>query len=208
MTALTVGDLGRDRLDEAARLLARSFDDDPLFVHLVPDGLRRPGALRAYMVAACRDALPFGQVHLAQEGATAVGAAVWLPPGASPPSALRQLRTGATVLRCAVLGSPRRVLVDGWRVLAAVERAHPHDPHWYLAVLGADVGKQGRGVGTALLAPVLARADAEGLACHLETAKSRNLAWYGRHGFEVVDELRPFPHGPPLWTMRREPRAA
>ena len=208
MTApVAVAGLGPDRLAEGARVLARSFDDDPLFAHLAPRAHRRPGALRLYMAATCRDALPFGQVHVALDGGRAVGVAAWLPPGAHPPSLVRQARLGAVVLRCALRSSPR-VLTDGVRVLAAVERAHPREEHWYLALLGADVGEQGRGVGSALLAPVLARADAEGLPCYLETTKPRNLAWYGRHGFGVADELRPVPGGPPVWTMRREPRAA
>ena len=32
--------------------------------------------------------------------------------------------------------------------------------------------------------------DREGLPAYLETGKERNLAFYGRHGFRVVDEIR------------------
>jgi len=89
--------------------------------------------------------------------------------------------------------------------LATVERHHPHDRHLYLAVLGVDPGAQGSGVGSSLLAPGLELCDREGLAAYLETGKERNLAFYGRHGFEVTGQLT-LPRGPTVWLMRREPR--
>jgi MFS family permease len=51
-------------------------------------------------------------------------------------------------------------------------------PHWYLWLLGVDPDRQGQGVGSALLAPILARADAEGLPCALETLTERNVWFY------------------------------
>ncbi len=78
--------------------------------------------------------------------------------------------------------------------------------HWYLPTLGVDPLSQGRGVGGALLQPVLARADAEGLFCYLETEKEINVTFYRRHGFEVVVE-DDFPNGGiHFWTMRRHPQ--
>jgi ribosomal protein S18 acetylase RimI-like enzyme len=84
------------------------------------------------------------------------------------------------------------------------ERLVP-EPHWYLMILGVDPPHQGRGVGGTLIRPTLARADAEGVRCYLETAKERNLAFYRRHGFEVAAE-DDVPDGPHVWMMTREPR--
>ena len=50
---------------------------------------------------------------------------------------------------------------------------------------------QGRGVGSALLEPALARADGEGMPCYLETQKEENLSFYARHGFAVRDTALP-----------------
>ncbi len=49
--------------------------------------------------------------------------------------------------------------------------------------------QQGKGVGGALMRPVLEHCDAEGIPCYLESSKERNLPFYRRHGFEVVEEL-------------------
>jgi GNAT superfamily N-acetyltransferase len=88
--------------------------------------------------------------------------------------------------------------------LGRVERRHPHDRHLYLAVLGVDPDRQGTGVGSALLAPALELCDRERLPAYLETGKERNIAFYGRHGFRVIERLT-LPAGPPAWLMRREP---
>jgi GNAT superfamily N-acetyltransferase len=44
-----------------------------------------------------------------------------------------------------------------------MEQRHPHDPsHWYLFILGTEQAAQGQGLGSALLAHMLARVDAAG----------------------------------------------
>jgi len=64
--------------------------------------------------------------------------------------------------------------------LGNVERAHPHEPHYYLSVLGVDPGSQGRGVGSALLAPGLGLCDREGVPAYLETG--RRATWASTSG--------------------------
>ena len=91
------------------------------------------------------------------------------------------------------------------RLLALVECKHPREPHWYLATSGTAVEQQGKGVGGALMRPVLDALRRRGLPCYLESSKERNVPFYRRHGFEVVEEV-PLPgDGPTLWTMWREP---
>ncbi len=72
-----------------------------------------------------------------------------------------------------------------------MERAHPPVPrHFYLAVLGIDPPHQGRGLGSALLAPVLELCDREAVHAYLESSKERNVDFYSRHGFRVTREIR------------------
>jgi GNAT superfamily N-acetyltransferase len=93
----------------------------------------------------------------------------------------------------------------GINLLAAVDKVHPHEPHWYLALLGTDPLVQGRGAGGRLLQPVLNIADNDGVLTYLETQKPENIAFYSRHGFTVADEIS-IEGSPTVWTMRREPR--
>jgi len=75
-----------------------------------------------------------------------------------------------------------------------------------LYYVGVTPTQQGHGIGSALLASFLARADAEALPCYLETGVARNVGFYERQGFQVVAEGVLPREGPRLWAMLRVPR--
>ena len=78
--------------------------------------------------------------------------------------------------------------------------------HFYLQGLGTDPDRQGEGLGSAVMQPVLERCDADGLPAYLESTKERNVGFYEQHGFEVVGKEQIASDGPMLWLMWREPR--
>jgi GNAT superfamily N-acetyltransferase len=73
-------------------------------------------------------------------------------------------------------------------------------------MLGTAPAHQGKGVGSALMQPVLRICDEEGIPAYLESSKKANLAFYRRHGFVERDPLHVPDGGPPIWPMWREPR--
>ena len=85
---------------------------------------------------------------------------------------------------------------------AALHAVGPVPPFWYLGVLATHPSVQGRGWGTAVLAPAFAVADADGLDCWLETSKPTNTEFYMRRGFVERIEVD-VPDGPTTWWMRR-----
>lgn len=92
------------------------------------------------------------------------------------------------------------------RGLLRAQSMHPEEPpHAYLAILGTDPAAQGRGLGSAMMAPVLEQCDRDGLGAYLESSKDQNIYFYARHGFRVTAERR-LPRGPRLWPMWRDPR--
>ncbi len=184
--------------------LARAFHHDPVLDFLVPDLLQQARAALTFMGTVLIDGRPFHEVWVAREEDLIVGAAVWLPPGAYPRGRRRDAANLLHDLRSVHRLGTRAIA--GMRLYGAIDRAHHRvdEPHWYLALLGSDPGWQRRGVGSALVGTVLERADRERTVAYLETQKAENVPWYRRHGFEVVDELRP--RGcPTMWAMRREP---
>jgi ribosomal protein S18 acetylase RimI-like enzyme len=191
----TAGDV-----DAVAAQMARTFFDDPVMSHIFRNVRRRDAALRAYFGTQMRsDYLPFGGCYMAEGYA---GSAIWAPAGKPLHTGLGGLLTMLPVFPY-VAATMRTTM----RLLTLVESKHPREPHWYLASLGTAVEQQGKGVGGALMRPVLEHCDAEGIPCYLESSKERNLPFYRRHGFEVVEEV-PLPDdGPTLWTMWREPTA-
>lgn len=187
----------RGAVGALAHSLTLAFHDDPVQRYLFPGerGYRRRG--RANFALLLRRTLEIGEVYAAPENA---GASLWIPPGRSFVEGWRGSWFGVRSL--VLLRSQVRRGLGFFELLA---RHHPRGRHWYLPVLGTAPEHQGRGHGSALLAPVLARCDAEGVPAYLESSKERNLAFYRRHGFEVTATIR-IPGGPELWPMLRKPR--
>jgi len=182
-----------------AAQMARTFLDDPVTSHIFRNEARREAGLRAYFGTQMKaDYLPFGGCYTAEGYA---GSAIWAPAGKPLQTVLAGMLTMLPVLPY-VIANMRTT----FQLLTLIESKHPREPHWYLASLGTAVEQQGKGVGGALMRPVLDHCDAEGIPCYLESSKERNLPFYRRHGFEVVEEV-PLPgDGPSLWTMWREPQ--
>ncbi|MER6947512.1 GNAT family N-acetyltransferase [Nonomuraea sp. NPDC000554] len=98
---------------------------------------------------------------------------------------------------------------NGARLLAlgqALAPRHPdREPHLYLPCMGVVSGRQGAGLGSAMLRHRLERADADGLAAYLEASSPRSRALYQRHGFEDLGEPVRVADSPLLWPMWRPP---
>lgn len=178
--------------------LARAFDDDPVTRWLFPAN-RYGDRLRQYFAMYLRRiSLRHGTTYTTEDHR---GGAIWLPPGKWELTPWDIVRTLPTTSR-----SLGRRLPFALRTLLQIEHRHPKVPHYYLATLGTDPAHQGQGVGSALMQPVLARCDAEGLPAYLESSKERNVPFYARHGFEVTEELDLLGGGPRIWLMWRTPR--
>ena len=186
-------------VDVMAAQLCRAFFDDPVIGFVFRNERRRNRGMHRYFTSQMRgDYLPFGGCYTTDDYQ---GAAVWGPAG-------KPLLTGLAGITnlVAVLPYVASHLKPTLQLISLMESLHPHEPHWYLATLGTDPAAQGRGVGSALMRPVLDHCDAECWPAYLESSKESNVPFYSRHGFAVVKEL-PLPGGgPSLWTMWREPQ--
>lgn len=189
----------------AADLFTRSFQDDPAYTHIFPDPQERSRALRRVFDGVLTVALRYGQV----DTTTGLhGVACWTLPGQHEVTLWRSLRTGFALQR-PVFGFSSAARQRFMDVIGYIEKTHKQvmtRPHWYLWALGVDPPYQGQGVGSRLLQPVLAQADAARAPCYLETQTERNVAFYRRHGFAVATAEQ-VPHQDIMvWTMVREPR--
>jgi ribosomal protein S18 acetylase RimI-like enzyme len=185
-----------DDASPVSRTLARAFDDDPMMRWFFPDDSTRDAGLDRYFTTL------FTRQY-AQHGVcerTGAAAAFWVPPEGQD----KAVPDAETVQELQdILGDRAPLFRDA--VEAAAEHT-PREPHWYLAVIGADPAARGQGHGAALLRSGLAKADAAGLPVCLESSKPSNLPFYEHFGFTVREELRLPGGGPQLWAMWREPR--
>jgi ribosomal protein S18 acetylase RimI-like enzyme len=182
-----------------AESLALAFQDDPVMAWLFGDDQERAlGALRKFFAHE-------GKRHLAHPTVFTTeaydGAAYWDPPGHWKTPIVRLLGMAPFMVT-----AMRHRIVRAMRGLGMIEKTHAQHPeHYYLAVLGTRPDRQGNGVGSALMAPILQRCDEQGIGAYLESSKEANIPFYRRHGFEVVTELH-LPKGPGLWPMWRDPQ--
>lgn len=181
-----------------ADVLAHAFAADPIWRWLAPDDHRYTTRAPAMFAEELHQKVRQGHVYTTDERS---GAALWAPPGMWKTSPLGAL--GALVPGIRLLGPSG--IRRGIELIGRMERAHPRDDHWYLAVLGTHPDHQGRGVGSAVVEPVLARCDLDGVPAYLESSNPANVAFYERHGFRVTGQVTPT-GGPPLDSMWRDPQ--
>jgi ribosomal protein S18 acetylase RimI-like enzyme len=183
--------------DALAGALARAFDDDPVMNWFFRAPGRHSERNRRFFAMRLRQLMPHGETYTI-DGAP--GAAIWALPDRWRLGRFEEFRMGVALFS-AIWTRVGQVI----RGVELIERAHPRDPHYYLAVLGTDPEAQGQGIGSALMQPVLEMCDRDEIPAYLESSKERNIDFYARHGFRVTGEID-LPDGPRVWPMWRDPR--
>src|SRR4051794_38521571 len=136
------------------RALARAFHDEPVMQYLFAEKKQFDGSRRFFESTAARD-LEHGAVWTTS---AIEGGALWSAPDQWRLGGRELVGLLPMVVRAFGFGMAKAL-----RTLSTVEKAHPKEPHWYLGVLGTEPDKQGKGIGSALLAPVLETCDREGI---------------------------------------------
>jgi GNAT superfamily N-acetyltransferase len=198
--------LVRVSLDETrgvGLLLARAFHREPLMVEMLPEDAARERLAPEHFSRVTRLAVATGEVWRTQESD---GVACWIAPGRWPP-------TDEEIAAAGLEEIPELVGAQAWErfrvVYEAMDAAHERAlnvPHWILWLVAVDPDRQGQGIGTSLLRPMLARADETGTPCYLETLDGRTVSLYGRLGFEVAEDRVEPTSGLRFWCCVREPR--
>ena len=180
-----------------ATAMAAAFYHDPVASWLFRDDARRLRQLeRGFALFIRRLYLPAGECLTTDDAA---GGALWLPPGRWRAGPLAQVRVLAGLAPIAGSGLPRFL-----RYSRLMESKHPREDHFYLPFMGVEPARQGRGIGSALLRPVLERCDGTGVPAYLEASSPRNRDLYSRHGFKAFEEVELAAGGPVHWLMWRD----
>lgn len=183
--------------DRLARTFAAAFADDPAWSFLLPH-IDREQRQRLFFETELAHLVPERRQIWTTEDCSAV--ASWGPPGLWSVPVPTVLRLAPQMLR--VFG---RRLPLGLRYLMLVEHKHPRTNHWYLEILATEPERQGQGLGSALLRPMLALCDRDGIGAYLESSSERSQALYERNGFRVVETFDMPGGGPEIRRMWRDP---
>jgi GNAT superfamily N-acetyltransferase len=183
-----------------SRTLSRAFYDDPVWQWFMPDDATRRQQLQVVFATFTRKLYQrHGDDCYTTDDYS--GAALWAPPGHGKMSTTDTLRI-----------APGWTRAIGWRHLlrslrgsAGFDKVHPHERHYYLPFVGVIPEAEGRGLGTALIRPVLEKCDRERIPAYLEATSVGSRRCYERAGFHTLSEQRLAGDGPPFWPMWREP---
>lgn len=191
-------------ITQAGELIADTFFHDPIMTYMFPNEAERALYAPAQFIPLVRYGHLFGEVYTTADRTD--GVAVWLPPNATTMPEEQRKTAGLDQI-------PTLVGAEPWArfntIMEHLEERHQQDapaPHWYLMLLAVAPTAQNRGIGSALLKPILARADREGTPCYLETVIPRNLPFYQRQGFHIITAGIEPQSNTHYWTLRRDPQ--
>jgi GNAT superfamily N-acetyltransferase len=187
----------------ASEVVAAAFFDYPMFTIYFPDPKKRARILPWYLVNVLNCALRYGEVYTTAEIS---GVIFTLPPGHTKISQSEYIQNGF-LLTPLLLGFRDYVRSQECEKFVADmhEKIMDDRPHYYLWGLTVDPSQKRKGIGTALLRPVIEKADVEKKPIYLETHDEKNVAYYQRMGFSLVrtDMFPKFDLA--IWCMLREP---
>ncbi|MGZ9933301.1 GNAT family N-acetyltransferase [Streptomyces sp. NC-S4] len=198
--ALEIRQADQSDRDAVARLLDEAFRTDPVSSWVFPDPEHRAAVHGKFLGVFVDVALEEGRIDYAVDGSAA---ALWLRvPAADPEAEAVEDEVPARMRAVADPDNERCELVG--RLTGAV---HPMaEEHEYLLMIAVAPGRQGQGLGSELIRPVLERCDREGVPAYLEASSDRSKGLYERLGWEFTGEAVRLPDGPLMWPMWRKPR--
>jgi ribosomal protein S18 acetylase RimI-like enzyme len=186
----TVDAIAPADVERAVAVLTLAFSADPITRWTYPQPVQYlalfPVLVRAFGGGAFAEGT-------ARHVADYAGAALWLPPGKEPDQA---------ALEASLPQGREDEFAAFFEEMASY---HPHEPHWYLPLIGVDPSRRRNGYGAALLQDTLRRCDQDHVAAYLESTNPANVPLYQRHGFEVLGTIQAG-SSPPLFPMLRPAR--
>ena len=180
----------KDYLIDSLKL---AFVADPATRRVWPDPQK-------YLLHFSRFAEAFGGKAFANKSAHYIGnysgVALWLPPNTDP-----DVDTLLELFQQTTSEETQEILTQVFEKMGGY---HPHEPHWYLPLLGVDPIHHGKGLGSALLNHAITKFDSDNVMAYLESSNPRNITLYERHGFEVLGTIH-VNEFPPIVPMLRKP---
>lgn len=193
----------RQMSDSRIKTLSAAFYNDPLAQFLFPHEESRGKRLSAGLEFLLElSSKTWSAERANKKYAGVVGAA---PPKEYPPPFFHLMVVLSKLMWKTLSFMPLGVMKQWLHVFHRVEKMRPLQPHWYILILGVHPDYQGQGLGAELLSPILQKADEESVPVYLETSNPKNLDFYRKFGFEVMEEIVPVRGCPPIRGLVRKP---
>jgi len=198
--ALQVLPITRQSYRQAAFVLGKAFVDEPVsaLIYRRFSPQQRVRALTVDFSAELLVNLRIGCPIQVEDDGSVAAAAIIYPPRTYP----LPWYVGWIFLIKSVLRNGRYDIRSWIRWLNEVDKIHPTEPHYYLECIGVEPSYHRKGLGSLIMDHLITRADADRCGCYLENADHRNIPFYERFGFQIIDQKEIV--GIPTWFMWRK----
>jgi len=198
-------DIGRERLNEAAEMLALAFASDPMVGHLFPaqDGDLH-SKLQSLFRFSCEVRLqldwPLKGCEWRRKLFGVMG--VTEPDPKEWPASLIEVYRSTSV----IMGPDAMERME--HLSSIVDASRPPEPHYFLGVIGTHPAARGMGCARLLMDCIhaLSESHPDSIGVALDTENPNNVAFYNHFGYHVLSEHNV--DGIKLWVMFRPNGAA
>ncbi|MES2207597.1 MAG: GNAT family N-acetyltransferase [Pseudomonadota bacterium] len=184
----------------ASVIMAKAFCTEPFSIYCIPDDSQRLRVLIKHFSALMHYYQNVYGESYKSEGALK-GVCVWEPPIAGGRSEYDIFTELTKVLGPFSFGRYLKIIDQ----LDAIRKKEMPVPHWYLALLAVDPIEQCKGIGSALLQPMLKMADVQHMSVYLWTDQPSSIAFYQKHNFKIATHFIESDSKIAFWTMQRQP---
>jgi len=188
---------------KAVDSLVQAFYDDDLVCYMFPDEKFRKEFIAWTYERWLRLLMQFKSVFVDEE---VQGVAGCIPPSLYPHIPFRH------IIKAGFLQAfPKLICRNFWRPLRAYwdnqsrARSEVKEPTWILDILGVHPKSQGKGLGSALVQHLISCANRDGVPAYVITHKEKNIIFYEKNGFKLLNKKYSLPGGPPTCSLFYRP---
>jgi ribosomal protein S18 acetylase RimI-like enzyme len=189
-------------MDQLAQCLSDAFYNDPYYVYIMPNSLKRRSQLIWWFKIVLTHGVRNGMIYITSD---LKGASIWFGPDKPNLDNLQLALSGLILFPFKVGFNNFLRMLD---VSTKWEKVHLKQPkrNYYLMIIGVDRVYRRKGYGSLLMQNVLKKADQEGVVCYLETVNPEDLLFYKQHDFAPIID-KSFGGTNRYWILTRQPRA-
>ena len=188
-------------VEQAAQVLAQSFEEDPLVSFILPNTKTRLKTVTKFFRAMCRlnirNNLAFGISDPLE------GVAIWnFPVKAKLSATFQDFLTFIPLLFSSYPYQAQRARMI-FRQIEAMHKQYANEPHFYLDNLGVLPSARGKGLSSQLIRPFLKMADEQKVIAYTDTVTRSNVSLYEHFGFQCMEANSVQGTGITVYALRR-----
>jgi GNAT superfamily N-acetyltransferase len=192
--------LTKQQFHQAAGVFCRAFFDYPQMVCYFPNDMMRTKYLEWYLGCVIKYAMLYGDVHTNPDVS---GFVCWLHPEKTDLSYWGALVSGFLLAPFRWGFKNYKRVFECEDYTSNVHKRLMDRPHYYVWGAAVEPTHHGKGIGTQLMQPGIERADQQGVPIYLETHDPKNIRFYEKLGFRLIQEDRVPKHNLPFWCFTR-----